>query len=96
MDRQAVAVLLLLLCVIIITTTTTEGFTPNCCIETAPKINRKIIRKADKYEIQSEGGLCEMKALILYVGTKKYCFDPKMEKKVEYVMKKYRHGNRHK
>ncbi|XP_047655958.1 C-C motif chemokine 27a [Tachysurus fulvidraco] len=89
MERQAAAVLLLLLCVIIITTT--EGFTPNCCIKTAHKIPRNLIRKADKYEIQSEGGLCEIKALILYVGKKKLCFDPKME----YMMKnKYKHAYR--
>ncbi|KAK3565851.1 hypothetical protein QTP86_015838 [Hemibagrus guttatus] len=84
MEPRAAAVLLLLMCAIIITT---EGFIPNCCIKTANKIKSSLLRRANRYEMQSEAGPCEIKAVILYVGPRKYCLHPKMKKTVKSVLK---------
>ncbi|MCI4380948.1 hypothetical protein PGIGA_G00245780 [Pangasianodon gigas] len=93
MERRAAAVLLLLLCAIIFITT--EGLIPPCCVRTTDKIHQQIFKKAQKYAIQSDAGPCELKALVLHVGTKKYCLDPKTEKKVKHMLgKKHRYAQK--
>ncbi|XP_034162890.2 C-C motif chemokine 27a isoform X2 [Pangasianodon hypophthalmus] len=93
MERRTAAVLLLLLCAIIFITA--EGRIPSCCVGTTDKINQHILKKAQKYAIQSDAGPCELKALVLYVGMKKFCLDPKTEKKVKHMLrKKHRHAQK--
>ncbi|KAF7695235.1 hypothetical protein HF521_006958 [Silurus meridionalis] len=79
------AVMLLLLCATILTT---EGLIPKCCLKTTNMIKQKTILKAQRYYIQSDAGLCEIKALVLHVGRKNMCLDPKLEIKVKQWMTK--------
>ncbi|XP_017322713.1 C-C motif chemokine 27a isoform X1 [Ictalurus punctatus] len=96
MELRTAAVLLLFLCASIFITTE-AGLIPNCCLSTRDKISRIKIKNAQKYDLQSDAGPCEVKALILHVGKKRFCLDPKLEKMVKRGMRKMNmHGPKQK
>ncbi|TSY41762.1 RING finger protein 37 [Bagarius yarrelli] len=41
-----------------------SGFIPKCCLETSAMISKRMLKRAEKYEVQSDTGPCELKALI--------------------------------
>ncbi|XP_056592480.1 C-C motif chemokine 27b [Triplophysa dalaica] len=69
-----------------------QGVTPQCCIETVRRFPLKLLAKVDKYHVQTSRGACDINALVLHVGHKKYCADPKQKK----ILRRLRNKNRRK
>ncbi|XP_057177662.1 C-C motif chemokine 27b [Triplophysa rosa] len=64
-----------------ITFSAVQGVTPTCCIETT-RIPLKLLVKVDKYDVQTSRGACDINALVLHVGHKRYCADPRQKRKL--------------
>ncbi|KAG7476573.1 hypothetical protein MATL_G00084420 [Megalops atlanticus] len=90
MDLKVAAVLLVLCA----TVTITEGAIPKCCVATTKLIPPHILRKVDKFDVQTSHGTCEIDALILHVKGKKYCAHPDVKRILRQVQRNRREKQR--
>ncbi|XP_035235733.1 C-C motif chemokine 27a [Anguilla anguilla] len=67
------ALLLALSLLLWVFTLTCEGAMPKCCLYTDRSITPRLLRRAEKIEVQSSGGFCDINALIIHVKGKKFC-----------------------
>ncbi|XP_065120201.1 C-C motif chemokine 27b [Paramisgurnus dabryanus] len=47
-----------------ITCSIVQGVTPRCCITTTSNIPMRILRKVDKYDVQTSDGVCPINAVV--------------------------------
>ncbi|XP_062854795.1 C-C motif chemokine 27a [Trichomycterus rosablanca] len=85
MECRAAALVLLVLCAFIFTFS--EGYIPNCCLNTSKRISYRVSKRITRYDVQTDTGSCDIKALILHVGKERLCIDPQLEKKVQRILK---------
>ncbi|XP_052419126.1 C-C motif chemokine 28-like [Carassius gibelio] len=78
MELKATSVLLLVCITFIILTSTEVDAVPSCCLKVSKRIRKDQIRLAYKHEIQHRSGVCDIDAVILYVGKKRICADPRV------------------
>ncbi|XP_059360318.1 C-C motif chemokine 28-like [Carassius carassius] len=78
MELKATSVLLLVCVTFIILTSTEADAIPNCCLRVSKHIRNDQIRSAYKHKIQHKSGVCDIDAVILYVGKKQICADPRV------------------
>ncbi|KAJ8285403.1 hypothetical protein GJAV_G00026410 [Gymnothorax javanicus] len=73
------ALLLALFLFIWVCSLTSEGAIPRCCVATS-KMSPRLLRKAERIEYQSSGGVCDISAFIVHIKRRKYCVNPSMKK----------------
>uniref|UniRef100_A0A8C0ICF1 C-C motif chemokine ligand 28 n=1 Tax=Bubo bubo TaxID=30461 RepID=A0A8C0ICF1_BUBBB len=72
----------------------------NCCTKVSDEIPKGILRRVERFEIQTADGLCHLEAVILYIEGRKFCVSPRI-RKVKKWMKKHKiprkktHGRNH-
>ncbi|XP_017943768.1 C-C motif chemokine 28 [Manacus vitellinus] len=90
MDMNLVAVLVVLAVTVSQTSETLFPGAFNCCTKITEEIPKGILRRVERFEIQTADGLCHLEAVILYIEGKKFCVSPRI-KKVKKWMKKMKH-----
>uniref|UniRef100_UPI0001E8FFB3 C-C motif chemokine 27b precursor n=1 Tax=Danio rerio TaxID=7955 RepID=UPI0001E8FFB3 len=65
-----------------------QGVTPRCCVETTKRFPLDLLKKVNRYEVQTSSGACTIDALVLHVGDMRYCATPKMEQFLQKLMKR--------
>ncbi|XP_066567672.1 C-C motif chemokine 28 [Amia ocellicauda] len=76
MNVKAAAVLAVIL---MMTVFRAEGKISSCCVETASSIPPGLLRKVKRVQIQTDDGLCDIKAVIVHINGKKLCLNPSMK-----------------
>ncbi|NXF67313.1 CCL28 protein, partial [Ciccaba nigrolineata] len=72
----------------------------NCCTKVSDEIPKGILRRVERFEIQTADALCHLEAVILYIEGRKFCVSPRI-RKVKKWMKKHKiprkktHGRKH-
>uniref|UniRef100_A0A8C2JN57 Chemokine interleukin-8-like domain-containing protein n=1 Tax=Cyprinus carpio TaxID=7962 RepID=A0A8C2JN57_CYPCA len=65
-----------------------QGATPKCCVDTTKKLSLEILQKVTKYDVQTRHGVCSINALVLYASEKRYCATPRIERLLQFVLKR--------
>ncbi|TWW60605.1 hypothetical protein D4764_05G0006950 [Takifugu flavidus] len=87
MDLKVVAVLI---CLSAFAISSTQAAIPGCCINTRKSIPINVLRKVNRWTVQSSGGACDIDALILHVGEKRICVDQTALKDILWKMKQWK------
>uniref|UniRef100_A0A3Q2EGE2 Chemokine interleukin-8-like domain-containing protein n=1 Tax=Cyprinodon variegatus TaxID=28743 RepID=A0A3Q2EGE2_CYPVA len=77
-------VILVVVCLCSLAITLTDAGIPKCCIRTS-KIHPAWLKKAQRWWEQSDIGVCDIEALVVYVKGrgKPFCLHPKMRRFLE-------------
>ncbi|NXB00551.1 CCL28 protein, partial [Cnemophilus loriae] len=62
----------------------------DCCTKISDRIPKGILRRVERFEIQTADGVCHLEAVILHMKGKKFCVNP-WNRKVKKMMKKIKH-----
>ncbi|XP_052418688.1 uncharacterized protein LOC127963065 isoform X2 [Carassius gibelio] len=90
MELKATSVLLLVCITFIILTSTEVDAVPSCCLRVSKRIHNDQIRSAYKHEIQHRSGVCNIDAVILYIGKKRICADIRILNRLKKLKKNHK------
>ncbi|XP_074787310.1 transmembrane protein 267 isoform X1 [Athene noctua] len=100
MDVNLVTVLAILAVAVSQTSETLFPGAFNCCTKVSDEIPKGILRRVERFEIQTADGLCHLEAVILYIEGRKFCVSPRIRKfkkwmKKHKIPRKKPHGRKH-
>uniref|UniRef100_A0AAZ1XH45 Chemokine interleukin-8-like domain-containing protein n=1 Tax=Oreochromis aureus TaxID=47969 RepID=A0AAZ1XH45_OREAU len=80
----------LIVCLCALAITSTEAGIPRCCMTANKKLRPHMLKKIVRWELQENDGVCDIKALVVFVkGSKKpLCFNPNLKPSHPWFMKK--------
>ncbi|XP_077457562.1 C-C motif chemokine 27a [Stigmatopora argus] len=86
MDLKAAVVTF---CLVALVINSTEGGISKCCINTRKTVPKQVLAKVQRWYMQYSSGLCDIDALVLYVGVwkKPICVHTNMENELRRVLK---------
>ncbi|XP_026124529.1 C-C motif chemokine 28-like [Carassius auratus] len=90
MELKATSVLLLVCITFIILTSTEVDAIPSCCLRVSKGMHPRQIRLVSEYMIQHKSGVCDIDAVILYVGKKRFCADLGVLKRLKKLKKNHK------
>ncbi|XP_073467709.1 C-C motif chemokine 27 [Aquarana catesbeiana] len=62
-------------------------YTMSCCTQLAKHLPKNLLKNVTKVRFQKRDGICNLRAIVLYVGKKQKCMDPNNKALIAWIKK---------